>query len=74
MPYYIFQWTDEIIAHLAEHGVSPDDFEAIVCDRRALRRADERDGSPRSVALYELLDDGITVVPWSSYEVPEPRA
>lgn len=31
LAYYEFLWTDEIIDHLAEHGVSPDDFERIVC-------------------------------------------
>jgi hypothetical protein len=28
MPFFIFHWSDEIIEHLAEHGVTPDDFEA----------------------------------------------
>ena len=32
MPYFEFLWTDETIEHLAEHGVRPEDFEAIVCD------------------------------------------
>jgi hypothetical protein len=32
MPYYEFVWTDEIIAHLGEHGVSPEDFEAVVSE------------------------------------------
>lgn len=30
MPYFDFRWTDEIIAHLDEHGVSPEDFEEVV--------------------------------------------
>jgi len=30
MAYYDFVWNDEIVAHLAEHGVSPQDFEAVV--------------------------------------------
>ncbi len=30
MPYFEFFWTDEIIEHLAEHGVTPDDFERVV--------------------------------------------
>jgi hypothetical protein len=32
MPYYFFQWTPEIINHLAEHDVSPDEFEEVVSD------------------------------------------
>ncbi len=30
MPYFDFLWTEEIIAHLAEHDISPDDFEHVV--------------------------------------------
>jgi hypothetical protein len=30
MAYYEFLWTDEIVAHLEEHGVTPDEFEAVV--------------------------------------------
>jgi hypothetical protein len=30
MPWYHFLWTDEIVAHLAENGVSQDDFEHVV--------------------------------------------
>lgn len=30
MPYFDFEWTDEIIEHLDEHGVSPEDFEEVV--------------------------------------------
>ena len=37
MPYYEFQWTDEIINHLAEHGVSPEDFEEVVSNPHAPR-------------------------------------
>jgi hypothetical protein len=32
MPYYFFVWTPEIIAHLAEHEVTPEDFEEVVSD------------------------------------------
>lgn len=30
MPYYFFAWTPEIIDHLAEHDVSPEEFEVVV--------------------------------------------
>src|SRR5947209_20484735 len=30
MPYSEFVWTEEITAHLAEHDISPDDFERVV--------------------------------------------
>ena len=32
MAYYEFLWTDEIVAHVAEHGVSQDDFEHVFRD------------------------------------------
>ena len=30
MAYYEFVWTDEIIDHLAEHGITPQAFEELV--------------------------------------------
>ena len=30
MPFYFFAWTPEIIEHLAEHGVTPEEFEEVV--------------------------------------------
>lgn len=30
MPFYFFVWTPEIIEHLAEHGVTPEEFEEVV--------------------------------------------
>jgi len=30
MPYYFFVWTREIIEHLAEHDVTPEEFEEVV--------------------------------------------
>jgi len=30
MPYYIFLWTPENIEHLAEHDVTPEEFEEVV--------------------------------------------
>ena len=32
MAYFDFLWTDELVDHLAEHGISQDDFEQVVCD------------------------------------------
>jgi hypothetical protein len=31
MPYYDFLWTDDIVKHVAEHGITQDDFESVVC-------------------------------------------
>jgi hypothetical protein len=29
MPFFIFHWTDEIVEHLAEHGITPEDFQEV---------------------------------------------
>jgi uncharacterized DUF497 family protein len=77
MPFYFFQWTDTIIEHLAEHGVSVDDFEAIVSDpsRVAKSRSSGRKlafgytSDNRYLAcVYELLDDDMTIIPVTAYE------
>jgi len=81
MPTFDFLWTDEIVEHLAEHGISQDDFERVVCNPTSK-------GSSRSsgltcvwgyieddhyiLAVYEELDD-LTILPVTAYEVPEPR-
>ena len=78
MPYYFFQWTAEIIEHLAENGVSPEEFEAVVCNpteattsRSSGRPAAIGDIAPgrRLFCVYELLDDKMTVIPVTAYEV-----
>lgn len=76
MPYYEFSWTDEIIEHLAEHDVSPEDFQEVVMapDETSLSRSTGRpccwgetaDG--RSLfCVYEFLDS-MTIVPVTAYE------
>jgi hypothetical protein len=77
MAYYEFFWTDEIIEHLAEHGVTPDDFEEIVKfpDIRGVSRSSGRpccwgetiDGR-MLLCIYEKLDD-LNVLPVTAYEV-----
>jgi hypothetical protein len=80
MASYDFIWTDEIVEHLAEHGISPDDFEQLVCDplTKGLSRSS---GLPAVwgytadgryiIAVYEEIDE-ITILPVTAYEVPEP--
>ena len=81
MPYFEFLWTDEIIAHLAEHGISQDDFECVVCNpvKLGLSRSS---GCPAAwgyghdhryiIAVYETVDE-LTILPVSAYEVSEPE-
>jgi len=30
MPFYFFVWTPDIVTHLAEHDISPEEFEEVV--------------------------------------------
>lgn len=81
MPYFEFLWADETVQHIAEHGISAEDVERVVCHP-------ESEGYSRSsglpvawgyaadgryiMAVYEQLDQ-LTVLPVTAYEVPEPR-
>ena len=81
MPYFDFLWTEEIIAHLAEHGVSPDDFEQVVTNPERMGQS-KSSGSPAAwgytqdgryiIAVYEKVEF-TTVLPVTAYEVAEPR-
>ena len=81
MPYYEFVWTEEIVQHLAEHGVTPDEFESVVSNpesrdksrktRRPCCFGETSDGR-YLYCVYEMLDDD-TVIPVTAYEVTRPR-
>ena len=77
MAYYEFIWTDEMIDHLAEHGVSPDDFEEVVSepDRIGYSRSSgapccwgETSDGRFLFCVYDLEDDRITVIPRTAYD------
>jgi len=77
MPYYFFFWADENISHIAENGVTQDEFEAIVCDpvssvpsrSSGLPVAFGYAADGRQLAcVYELIDD-YEVFPVTAYEV-----
>ncbi len=81
MPYYYFLWTDEIVEHLAEHGVTQEDFERVVTSPVDVRRSRASDlpsafgyteDGRHIIAVYDFVDD-MTVLPVTAYEVPEPR-
>jgi hypothetical protein len=71
MPAFDFLWTDEIVEHLAEHGISQDDFEKVVCNptRKGYSRSSglpcvwgyTEDGH-YIIAVYEEID-AITILP-----------
>jgi hypothetical protein len=71
MPYFEFLWTRENARHIAEHGVSTDDFEAIV-QHSTNRGFCRRSLLPVAWGVYEHIDE-VTVNPITAYEVPEPR-
>lgn len=81
MPYFDFVWTDDIVAHLAEHGISQDDFERVVC-RPTSKGTSHASGLPAAwgytldgryiLAVYDPLDP-CTILPVTAYEVPEPH-
>jgi hypothetical protein len=81
MTHYQFVWNDDLIAHLAEHGISQDDFEHVVsspCSKGVSRSSGlpagwgYTDDGRYIMAVYDELDDG-TLLPVTAYEVPEPR-
>jgi uncharacterized DUF497 family protein len=55
MPSYFFHWTEEIVEHLAENGVSPEEFEAVVKDERSEVTTSRSTGRPARIGV---TDDG----------------
>lgn len=39
MPYVLFVWNDEVIGYLAQHGVSPEEFEEVVVNAKTTFRS-----------------------------------
>ncbi|MFM7292348.1 MAG: hypothetical protein ACKO6B_14115 [Planctomycetia bacterium] len=81
MPYFDFIWTRENTEHIADHGISRQDFETVVM-HSSYRGRSRRSMLPVAwgytaegrymIAVYQHIDD-ITVMPITAYEVPEPR-
>lgn len=77
MPFFLFIWNDEVEEHLAEHGITPDEFEEVVCDPDEVARS-RSSGRPIAfgeastgkylACVYDLVDDS-TVIPVTAYEV-----
>ena len=80
MPAFDFIWTDEIIEHLVEHGISQDDFEHVVCEPTS-KGVSRSSGLPCTwgytrngryvIEVFEELDE-MTLLPTTAYEVTEP--
>jgi hypothetical protein len=81
MSYFDFLWTDEIVAHLAEHGVTQDDFEHVFLDPWS-KGVSRSSGLPAAwgytedgrylMVVYEELDE-LTILPVTAYEVLKPK-
>lgn len=81
MAHFNFIWTDDIVVHIAEHGITPDDFERVVLHpvSKGLSRSTglpvtwgHTEDGRYIMVVYERIDS-MTVLPVTAYEVPEPR-
>jgi uncharacterized DUF497 family protein len=79
MPFYLFVWDGENDEHLAEHGVTPEEFAEVVCqpDRVETSRSSGRPIAfgPTTTGkylacVYELLDE-TTVYAITAFEPEE---
>lgn len=80
MPFFLFLWPPQVVAHLAENGVTVDEFEEVVCAPGQLD-ASRTTGRPVAigftktgrllVCVFELLDED-TILPVTAFE-PDPE-
>jgi hypothetical protein len=79
VPFFEFLWTDEAMDHLAQHGVTPEEFEHVVMrpDRRDVSRSSGLPccwGTTSSgrflFCVYEKIDE-LTILPITAYEPME---
>lgn len=77
MPRYFYQWTPVNICHLAEHGVTPEEFEEVVENARRNIKSDSSgrpacigitDAGRKLFCVFEFIDP-IEVEPFTAYEV-----
>jgi hypothetical protein len=77
MPYYFFIWTPDIVDHLAEHDVSPDEFEEVVSGPE-YEDVSRSSGNPIAVGttsegrqlccVFKRID-GDTIIPATAYDI-----
>jgi len=79
MPFYIFHWTAESLQHVAEHGVTQDEFTEVVMDATEIQ-ASRSTGLPivfgttstgkRLACVFEWVDElEVEVIPVTAFEV-----
>jgi len=81
MPHYFIIWTDETIGYIAQHDVTPDEFEEVVRNPVDISSS-ESSGRPIAfgwttsgrflACIYEIVDDDV-LIPWTAYEVDPPQ-
>jgi uncharacterized DUF497 family protein len=79
MPWYVFVWDGENEEHLAEHGVTPEEFAEVVCNPDHVETS-QSSGRPIAfgptstgkylACVYEQFDE-TTVYPITAYEPEE---
>ena len=76
MPFFLFQWTEEIERHLAEHDVTPEEFEQATsgCIHVEKSRSSDnlvafgRTATGRELACVFELEDDVLVLPVTAWE------
>jgi hypothetical protein len=79
MSYYFFIWTPEVVEHLAEHGVTPEEFEEVVSNPE-YEDVSRSTGNPLAFGItsdgrhlccvYRRFDKD-TIEPVTAYDVAE---
>ena len=79
MPFYLFLWTADLVAHIAANGVSQDEFEEVVCSPGRIDTS-RTTGRPIAigvtaerrllVCVYEHADE-YTILPVTAFEPDE---
>ncbi|GDY09313.1 hypothetical protein LBMAG52_27990 [Planctomycetia bacterium] len=79
VPFYFYQWDNENEQHVAEHGITSEEFEEVVSDPVETQQS-QSSGRPMAfgytasgkylACVYEFLDD-VTVYPITAYEVED---
>jgi hypothetical protein len=79
MPYYFFVWTPEIVEHLAQHDVTPEEFEEVLTNSDD-EQVSRSTGNPlvfgytaegrHLCCVYKRLSEDL-IEPVTAYEVEE---
>ncbi|MCC7084545.1 MAG: hypothetical protein IT427_06020 [Pirellulales bacterium] len=81
MPHVLFVWNDELIAYIAQHGVTPEEFEEVVLNAGSVQHS-RSSGFPIVfgptstgkflACIFEYTGpDKIEVLPVTAFEVDE---